>query len=116
MSSNMKTYTEELKLTSEDIDIINRALNDKDFMGEDNTISFTVKFKDNKEADFKICGTKDDTAFLEVVLFENGCEISCTEPFYEVYNGDVISFEDECLNEKYRIIFKIEQKNFLINK
>lgn len=108
MSSNIKTYEEELKLTSEDVNIINRALNDKNFMGEDNTICFTVKFKDNKEADFKVCGTKDDTAFLEVVLFENGYEINCTEPFYDISNGYVISFQDECLNTKYRIIFKIE--------
>ncbi len=61
-------------------------------MGEDVTITNTVKFDDGTEMDIKICGVQyrpdfdSNLPWTEAVLFKNGIEIGYTEPSDE-YEG-----------------------------
>ena len=54
-------------------------------MGINETISYTAKFENGIEADIKCCGVdyevnNSNTAWTEAVLFNNGCQICCSEP------------------------------------
>lgn len=61
-------------------------------MGEDMTITNTVKFDDGTEMDIKICGVRyredneSNLPWTEAVLFRNGYELGYTEPSDE-YEG-----------------------------
>lgn len=69
-------------------------------LGEDCTITETVKFENGAEVDIKCCGVQfeegsSNTAWTEAVLFVNGCQVAYTEPESEFegtweleYNGD----------------------------
>ena len=68
------------------------------------SISFTVRFSEAIEADIKICGDDEEEYWTEMVLFNNGCEVCCTDI------GELEDFfgEWECeYNEtKYIVIVK----------
>ena len=58
---------------------------EKECLGEDETITYTTKFDDGIEMDIKCCGVQfneneSNTAWSEAVLFQNGCEVACSEP------------------------------------
>lgn len=63
-----------------------------DVLAEDATISFTVRFEDGFEADLKVCGVQsregeDNSAWTEMVLFHNGCEVACSEPMTDLFGA-----------------------------
>ena len=56
-----------------------------DCFGLDETISHTAQFDNGVEVDIKCCGVQyqkgeSNRAWAEAVLFNNGCEVECTEP------------------------------------
>ena len=50
-----------------------------EFLGTLQSISFTVRFSEAIEADIKICGDDEKEYWTEAVLFNNGCEVYCTD-------------------------------------
>ena len=42
-------------------------------------ITITVRFSEAIEADIKICGDDEGEYWTEMVLFNNGCEVCCTD-------------------------------------
>ncbi len=69
---------------------INKYLSAKrkdEYQGEDNTITYTVRFPDGKEMDVKCCGCRDEASWTEAVLFdERGCQIACSD-VEETFDG-----------------------------
>jgi len=91
----MATYEKTITLKATEYRLVNDALNLPDAMGEDDTITFTAKFDNGYEADIKCCGTQDDVAWTEAVLFdENGVQVAYSEPDssilgdWELYDWD----------------------------
>jgi len=81
-------YSEKLYISQSKLNDINRALNEAGQMGEDDTYVETVTFSNGYQMDIKCCGTQDDVAWTEAVLFnEHGVQISYTEPSDE-YDGE----------------------------
>lgn len=78
-------------------DIINRYLTEEpncpvDCLGEDVSISNTVRFENGLKMDIKCCGVqfeegRSNTAWTEAVLFKDGAQVCCTEPSDE-YLGE----------------------------
>lgn len=69
-------------VTEEDFARINRFLHatkDTGVQGDSN-ITYTVKFPDGIEADLSCCGSIDGPSWAEVVLFNHGCEVACSQP------------------------------------
>lgn len=90
-------FVQKLFITKEESDEYKQLLtvepnNHDECMGEDVTISKTVKFDDGTEMDIKICGVQysedkeSNLPWTEAVLFRNGCELGYTEPSDE-YEG-----------------------------
>lgn len=82
-------FAEELKIhISEAKTIANflDACGPDDYQGEDNTITNTVKFPDGLEMDIKCCGCDEEASWTEAILFEDGCEVACSE-VEETYLG-----------------------------
>ncbi len=51
--------------------------------------TFTVKFKDGREADIKVVnGSEDSGPYIDAVLFEDGQEIAVCEPVFDELDGD----------------------------
>lgn len=70
---------------------------------EDDTISWTVPFMDNTEADVKLCGENDAPYWTEAVLFDkNGHQLCCTEPESELFSD----WELRCGDKTYTIHVK----------
>jgi len=62
---------------------INGYLNAKpedEFQPEANMTSVTARFPNGIEMDVECCRGQDEPSWTEAVLFENGCEVGCTEP------------------------------------
>lgn len=77
----MATYEKTITLKATEYRLVNDALNDPEAMGEDDTITFTAKFDNGYTMDIKCCGTQDDVAWTEAVLFdENGVQETYSEP------------------------------------
>ena len=78
-------------IPSQDLKRINKyltATKKEDFLSEDETISFTAIFPDGKQMDIKCCGSQDESAWAEAVLFnESGHELCCTE-CYNIITGE----------------------------
>ncbi len=90
-------YVETLYITKEQSDEYKKLLtvepkSHDECMGEEETISNTVKFDDGTEMDIKICGVQynedkvSNLPWTEAVLFRDGCELGYTEPSEE-YEG-----------------------------
>lgn len=82
-------------------------------LGEDTTISHSVKFPDGRSMDIKCCGVQyheweNNSAWCEAVLFdENGCELTCSDVEDE-YMG---TWELEYKNTKYVVTVDINPNN-----
>lgn len=78
-------------IPSQDLKSINKyltATKKEDFLSEDETISFTAIFPDGKQMDIKCCGSQDESAWAEAVLFnESGHELCHTE-CYNIITGE----------------------------
>ena len=98
-------YVKRLYITKEQSEEYKRLLtiepkNHDECMGEDLTITNTIKFDDGTEMDIKICGVQyrpdheSNLPWTEAVLFRDGCELGYTEPSDEyegmwfIENGD----------------------------
>ena len=79
-------YQETITISASEFTFINKAMQSKDMMGEDDTLVHTARFADGMEMDVKLCGTQDDTPWTESVLFKDGSEVCCSEPG-ETYDG-----------------------------
>lgn len=73
-------YRETIIISASKAAFINKALQSKDMMGEDDTLSFTAGFADGMEMDIKLCSTQDEEPWTEAVLFKDGQEMCCSEP------------------------------------
>ena len=68
----------------------------------------TFDLGDGYEIDLKLCNGDDDAGpYIDVVLFHDGCEVSCLEPEFEELEGEY-SFEvcDSALDEfcEYKLL------------
>jgi len=74
-------YRKEIRITKKLADEINHLLTvvDKNF-GDDSTISVTAIFDNGSEMDIKCCGSNEEPAWTEAVLFHNGSEVCCSDP------------------------------------
>lgn len=79
-------YQETITISASKSTFINKAMQTKDMMGEDDTLVHTARFADGMEMDVKLCGAQDDTPWTEAVLFKNGNEVCYSEPG-ETYDG-----------------------------
>lgn len=79
-------YQETITISASESTFINKAMQSKDMMGEDDAVIHTAHFVDGVEMDVKLCGAQDDTPWTEAVLFKDGYEVCCSEPGVE-YNG-----------------------------
>lgn len=91
-------YTQTITISKKLADKINNLLTtvNEDF-GIDETIIHTANFGNGYEMDIKCCGSDDETAWTEAVLFNNGSEVCCSEPSDE-YLGE---WELETRDDKY---------------
>ena len=62
------------------------GLPEGEHLGEDETISFTTKFRNGVEMEIKVCGvrwepdsTDGNAAWSEAVLFQDGSEVACSD-------------------------------------
>ena len=62
-------YETTLKVPHNRLDYIKHALEEPDYMGEDDTITDSVTFPNGMQMDIKCCGSQDDVAWTEAVLF-----------------------------------------------
>lgn len=94
----MTDYKSLIVISKSDARDINRyltATSPDDFMGEDATITFTAKFENGFEMDVKCCGSKDEHAWTEAVLFDQrGCQLAYTEPDEEFLGTWELEYED----------------------
>ena len=85
-----------LTVSAQDAELIKEYLSiepesEDECLGEDRTITYTVKFGNGIEMDIKLCGVRYDESeesnkpWTEAVLFKNGREICCTEPDDEFF-------------------------------
>ena len=54
-------------------------LNGNETLGTFQNITVTARFSEAVESDVKICGDDEGEYWTEMVLFNNGCEIYCTD-------------------------------------
>lgn len=73
-------YERTIMISPSETKYMMRVLQSTDLMGEDDTITHTVSFGNDMEMDIKICGARDEEPWTEVVLFQNGSEVGCSEP------------------------------------
>ena len=103
----MVRYIEKLVIPKEVGDRVDYLLThepatEDECMGEDETTCYTRRFYGtNIEMDIKLCGVQfwegtENTPWTEAVLFEDGCEVACTDVSYEYfgkweieYNGKI---------------------------
>ena len=67
-------------------------------LDEDETMSYTACFGHGIEMDIKVCGVQfeedgDNRPWTEAVLFENGCELCCSEPDEEFFKEWALEYE-----------------------
>lgn len=80
----MHLYERTITINEQEAECLNYWLTDNsgtsERLNEDDTFVRTAKFEDGFEMDIKCCGTQDDVAWAEAVLFhENGHEACCGE-------------------------------------
>lgn len=80
-------YKETIYITKTQSETIKEYLK-KCILSEDESVVYTARFPDGKEMDIKCCGSQDEPAWTEAVLFnERGVELRFTEPEHE-YLGE----------------------------
>ena len=79
----MKLYEKTIVISKDQAERLNYWLNcnadSSERLNEDDTFVRTAKFKDGFEMDIKCCGTQNDVAWTEAVLFNDGCEMCHTD-------------------------------------
>lgn len=92
----MKKKKKTLRVQKKEAEWIEKLLatepkSEDDCLGEDSTIINTVNFGKGIEMDIKLCGVQyredEDTnkPWTEAVLFDNGAEVTCSEPDDEYF-------------------------------
>ena len=101
----MAIYEKKVILDKSTYNRVVAALNSPDEMGEDDTITVTVKFDNGYEADIKCCGTQDDVAWTEAVLFDGkGSQLAYTEPSDDFLGEWILEYE----GDEYRVYLEYE--------
>ena len=100
-----KSYYATLSLTANALASIHTLLHteatcESDCFGEDEKISFTVRFPDNVEMDLEICGVQyqegeSNLPWIQAVLFLGGSQLAFTEPGEEFEGEWILSREME---------------------
>lgn len=115
----MKKETEikevELRVTRYDAEDIMSRLNtvpcsEEECMGEKETITHTANFGQGIEMDIKVCGVSfmegiPNMPWTEAVLFENGCQVACSEPGEDFFGEWELSYGDTV----YRVIVTADE-------
>lgn len=97
-------HERKLTLTKGEATHINRLLSTSGALGLDDTIIYTVFFDADIEMDIKLCGADEDVPWTEAVLFQNGCEVGCTD-VHDAYLGEwCIEFD----NDEYVVFVDVE--------
>lgn len=101
-----------IKITKEEAELIEDLLNldgDKIYQKygykRDETITHTANFGNGIEADIKLVICEEESPYTEGVLFHNGFELTCTEP-YVTYLGEW-NFEFNGID--YVVIVEVEE-------
>lgn len=98
-------YQKTITVSAPEAAFINKALQSKDMMGEDDTIFQTAHFADGMEMDVKLCGAQEATPWTEAVLIKDGNEVCCSEPG-EAYEGP---WTLECNGNTYTAMVVMEK-------
>ena len=98
------TYEKTIKISKNAAEKIRKYLteepaNESECLSEDEIISETANFGNGIEMDIKCCGVQfqegeNNTAWSEAVLFDNGSEVSCTEPCDEFIGDWELEYKD----------------------
>ena len=96
----------ELRVPRYEAEAITNRLNtvpcsEEECMGEEETITHTANFGNGIEMDIKVCGVQfideegtTNTPWTEAVLFENGCQVACSEPGEDFFGEWEFSYGD----------------------
>lgn len=110
MDDNIMIQT--IKISRKEMDLINDLLNlsgdeiyQKYGYKRDETIIHTAKFSSGIEADIKLIICEDESPYTEGVLFQNGHELTCTDP-NDTYNG---KWDFEFNEFKYTVLVEVEE-------
>lgn len=111
-SKEKKVYEKTIRISQARLDFINRALSEAGHMGEDDTASESAHFDNGMVMDVKCCGSQDEPAWTEAVLFTHGLgdysntlfEVAHTDPSDE-FTGD---WEIEYDGDTYRVTVEVE--------
>lgn len=109
----MTIYKKDITLTYAENNLIQKYLSGKEYLSEDNTISFTADFGEGMEMDIKVCGVQyqeeeDNSAWTEAVLFKNGSEVSHTDVCDEILGEWICEDHD---GNQYVVNVKVSEPN-----
>ena len=100
----MHLYERTITIDDREAECLNYWLTDNsdtsERLNEDDTIVKTAKFEDGMEMDIKCCGTQDDVAWTEAVLFYDNGQEACHTEVSDEYLGD---WEIEWGGNVYRV-------------
>lgn len=102
MDAIIKIPTKELNYINELLKLNGDEIYQKYGLKRDETITYTATFPDGIEADIKLVICEDGLPYTEGVLFENGCEVACTD-CSDTYVGDwyfEVDGEEYCVHVK----------------
>lgn len=106
----MSEYSTEIILTKSENELINGYLTascEEEYQGDDSIISKTAIFPNGFEMDIKCCGCDNEPSWTEAVLFENGSELCCSEP-YDEFLGD---WELEHKGVVYHVLVRVSNEH-----
>ena len=87
MVQTIKISIKEMELINDLLNLTEDEIYQKYGYKRDETITHTAKFPNGIEADIKLVICEDESPYTEGVLFHNGFELTCTEP-YCTYEGE----------------------------
>lgn len=87
METVIKIPSKELNYINELLKLNGNEIYQKYGLKRDETITYTATFPDGMEADIKLVICEDGLPYTEGILFENGCEVACTD-CSDTYVGD----------------------------
>ena len=107
----MHLYERTITIDDREAECLNYWLTDNsdtsERLDEDDTIVKTAKFEDGMEMDIKCCGTQDDVAWTEAVLFYDNGQEACHTEVSDEYFGD---WELEWGGNVYRVHVVLKDK------
>ena len=87
MEQTLKISKKEMELINDLLSLNGEEIYQKYGYKRDETITHTAKFPNGIEADIKLVICEEESPYTEGVLFQNGFELTCTEPS-DTYDGE----------------------------